>query len=289
MEARLVVQQRCALAEGPLWSPGESALYWVDIPNKRIHRHNAEDDAHRTWGLPSRASALTTRESGGLLLATEEGFAHLDTTSGELSLVTPLETHLPHNRSNEGKCDRAGRFWCGTMDDQEAGRTGALYRYDPDGGVTCHVTDVGISNTLAWSPDDRWLYFADSLEQTIYRYPYDAVEGTLGDRGVFASTRGEAYTPDGSTVDRDGYLWNCQWDGWRVVRYAPDGTIDRVVELPVQRPTSCIFGGPDMSTLYITSATIGLDEDALAKQPWAGGILALETDTQGIPERPFLG
>ena len=288
-EPRVLVDARNILGEGPVWSADEACLYWVDIKGRALHRCDAQGGHHRTWELPTRASALSPRASGGLLLATEDGFANFDTETGELTLVTPLEEALPRNRSNEGKGDRQGRFWCGTMDDGEENRSGALYRYDPDGTVTQHVDGVGISNTLAWSPDDRWLYFADSLEQTLYRFAFDADTGTVSDREVFATTRGEDWTPDGATIDAEGYLWSCQWDGWRVVRYAPDGSVDRVIPLPVQRPTSCIFGGPDMSTLFITSARVGLDDAALETQPAAGAILALDTDTQGIPEVPFGG
>jgi sugar lactone lactonase YvrE len=148
---------------------------------------------------------------------------------------------------------------------------------------------IAISNSLAWSPDNRRFYFADTLDRAIYVFDYDHASGAIANKRVFASTAGDPGNPDGSTIDAEGYLWNAQWDGWRLVRYAPDGTVDRVVMLPVQKPTSCMFGGPGLRTLYVTSAVWDLHGAALAGQPWAGGVLALDVGVAGLPEPRFAG
>jgi sugar lactone lactonase YvrE len=173
------------------------------------------------------------------------------------------------------------------MDDRLTSPTGALYRLDPDLSCRRMESGIGISNSLAWSPDDRIFYFADTLRRTIFAYDFDAETGAISNRRVFTDCIDQPGAPDGSTIDAEGYLWNAQWDGWRLVRYAPDGRIDRVVGLPVQKPTSCMFGGPDLATLYVTSAVWDLTGEALAKQPNAGGVFALDVGVRGLPESRF--
>ena len=279
----------CRLGEGPVWSAGEGALYWLDILGRRLLRRAPTDNETHQWHLPVRVSALAVRPAGPLLMACEDGRADFDVGGGGLGPRRPLEPDLPDNRSNDGGCDRRGRFFVGTMDDRERADTGALYQVGPDGATRQLLSGVGISNTLAWSPDDRTFYFADSRAQVIWAFDYDIEAGAISRRRVFVSLAGTSLYPDGSTVDAEGYLWNCQWDGWRVVRYAPDGAVDRVVELPVQRPTSCAFGGPGLRTLYVTSARVGLDDAAREAQPWAGDLLAFEPGVAGLQDPSFAG
>lgn len=276
------------LGEGPVWHPGEQALYWVDIKAGRLYR--LADGQARHWDLPDPATALAARARGGLVLATRGGLMAFTPDDGlPPTRLCPIETDRPGNRPNDGKTDPMGRFWIGTMDDAERQVSGALYRIDADLSVTRVLDDIGIANTLAWSADGRRFHFADSMAQTIYAFDADPQTGTLTNRRPFVSLTGTDRGPDGSTMDAEGYLWNCQWDGWRVVRYAPDGQIDRIVELPVQRPTSCMFGGPDLDILYITTARVGLAGAALADQPWAGHLLALRPGVRGRAETPFAG
>ena len=277
------------LGEVPAWDVAEQALYWVDIEGCLLQRYEPATAAVRRWRLPERVCALALRRRGGLVLALASGFALFDPDSGAVTRLAAPEAHLPHNRMNDGKCDRHGRFWAGTMDDTCREGTGALYRLDPDG--SCHRMEdgIGISNSLAWSPDDRVFYFADTLRRTIFAYDFDGDSGTIANRRVLTDCADQPGTPDGSTVDAEGYLWNAQWDGWRLVRYAPDGRVDRIVALPVQKPTSCMFGGPDLSTLYVTSAVWDLRGEDLAGQPHAGGLLALDVGVHGLPEARFAG
>jgi sugar lactone lactonase YvrE len=197
------------------------------------------------------------------------------------------EAHLPENRFNDGRCDRAGRFWAGTMCDARRDPTGSLYRFDADLACTKLRNAIIIPNGLAFSPDNRTMYFADTNRHTIWAYDYDLASGAATNERVFADT-GEG-RPDGSCVDADGGLWNAQYGGWRLVRYAPTGKVDRVVQVPVANPTCCAFGGEDLGTLYVTTATQRLSLDDLAKQPLAGSLLALRPGAKGLAEGRFAG
>lgn len=277
------------LGEGPVWDPLEGALYWVDIQEGALQRWVPGTADVERWTMPERVGALALRAERGLVLALASGFALFDPGTGVLERRAAPEAHLPGNRFNDGKCDARGRFWAGTMDDAALHSSGSLYRLDPDGGCAVMETGIGISNSLAWSPDNRTFYFADTLRGTIFAYDFDLDGGRLSNRRVFATTDGQPGAPDGSTVDEDGFLWNAQWGGWRLVRYAPDGRIDRVVDLPVAQPTSCMFGGADLGTLYVTSARIGLAPAARDRQPWAGHVLALDVGVRGLPAARFGG
>lgn len=284
-----VVDCKNVLGEVPVWDIAEQALYWVDIEGRLLQRFEPASGALRSWNMPERVCALALRAGGGVVLALASGFAFFDPETGAIERLAAPEAHLPGNRMNDGKCDRRGRFWAGTMDDSLVSHSGALYRLDPD--LSCHRMEggIGISNSLAWSPDDRVFYFADTLRRTIFAYDFDIETGSIGNRRVLTDCAGQPGTPDGSTIDAEGFLWNAQWDGWRLVRYAPDGRIDRIVSLPVQKPTSCMFGGPDLSTLYVTTAVWDLKGEALAAQPHAGGLLVLDVGVRGLPEPRFAG
>lgn len=234
--------------------------------------------------LPMRASAAAPRASGGLLVATEFGLARVDPNAGTVEITHPHDLG-PGFRTNDGKIDLAGHFWWSSMDDNGGERPGEVFRTPPDGPTVRVLGGIHIPNTISVSADGGRLYLADSKRETIYAYRLD----DLGEVSEFAHTRGEPGTPDGSAVDADGYLWNAQWGAWRIVRYAPDGRIDCVVEMPVEQPTSCAFGGPDLSTLYVTSAWDELSEEARAGQPLAGGLFAFEPGVRGLPLPLFEG
>ena len=284
-----VVDCRNILGEVPVWDAAEQALYWVDIEGCRLQRLVPATGALQDWLLPERVCAVALRERNGLLLALASGFAFFDLETSALTRLAAPESGLPHNRMNEGKCDSRGRFWAGTMDDRLNARSGALYRLDPDLGCHRMESGIGISNSIAWSPDDRVFYFADTMQRTIFAYDFDADSGTISNRRILTDCAEQPGAPDGSAVDAEGFLWNAQWDGWRLVRYAPNGRIDRIVRLPVQKPTSCAFGGADLTTLYVTSAIWDLSPEALAGQPFAGGLLALDVGVRGLPSTRFAG
>jgi len=176
---------------------------------------------------------------------------------------------------------------CRTSRERNARGDGiSVYRIGADGGMTRMLTGIGVSNGLDWSPDGTVFYYTDSMRRTIWRFPFDPVEGTLGERSVFVALGAESGNPDGLTVDEEGFVWCAVWDGSRIIRFGPGGSIDRLVEMPVPRPTSLCFGGPDLSILYVTSARIGLSPDALAAAPLSGALFAVETGVRGLPSRP---
>lgn len=284
MEARCVVKADDQLGEGPCWSPFEGRLYWFDIKGRRLAWYEPATDERGAFNLPFRASAGAPRAQGGLIMATDRGLAICDPIRGTLEMAQAYE--LPEGfRTNDGKIDIFGNFWWSTMDDNQGVRTGSVFRTGPDLKTEPVLSGIHIPNTLAMSPDGKLLYVADSKLQTIFAHPMaDLTKATM-----FAHTAGAPASPDGSAVDAEGYLWNAQWGGWRVVRYAPDGTIDRIVHLPVQNPTSCAFGGEDMTTLYVTSAWDELPLGARPQQPLAGGLFAVETGIRGLSLPLFAG
>ncbi|MGH6960465.1 MAG: SMP-30/gluconolactonase/LRE family protein, partial [Dongiaceae bacterium] len=190
------------------------------------------------------------------------------------------------HRFNDGRCDRQGRFWVGTMHHTTRAPEGVLYRLDRRRELVGRQSAICIPNSLAWSPDGNTMYFADSLLYAIFAYDYDTASGEMGRKRVFARTQAPGF-PDGSTVDAEGYLWNAEFNSWRVVRYAPDGRVDRRIEMPAQRPTCCAFGGANLDVLYVTTASWQLSADEHRAQPLAGALLALDVGVRGIPEARF--
>jgi sugar lactone lactonase YvrE len=265
------------LGEGPCWHPGEQRLYWFDIQARRLQWLTPSDRATGAIDLPMRASAAAPRAAGGLLAATEQGLAVIDPANGGVKLVQAMALE-PGFRTNDGKIDPAGNFWWSTMDDNHGERPGAIFRTSPAMVTERVLEGIHIANTISVTADGKSLYLADSRRDTLSIHNI----ADLRDVTEFAHTREGTGTPDGSALDADGYLWNAQWGGWRIVRYAPDGSIDRVVDVPVEQPTSCAFGGPDLTTLYITSAWDGLSAEAKRAQRLAGGLFALETGVKGL-------
>ncbi|HEX6860781.1 MAG TPA: SMP-30/gluconolactonase/LRE family protein [Caulobacteraceae bacterium] len=271
------------LGEGPIWDAATKRLYWFDIKQALLYWGEPNTGACGSWALPCRASAAAIREAGGLLLASEQGLADFDLETGGFVVRRPLAAPAGF-RSNDGKIDVRGRFWFGTMDDHHGERPGVLYRYDPDGTLEEVLDGIHIVNTVSCSPDGRTYYLADSRRGVIWAFDMDEA-GRLSNRRVLVETA----APDGSAVDADGYLWNAQWGSWRVVRYGPDGSVDRVIEVPAAQPSSCAFGGDDLTTLFITTAREDLLEAALSEQPWAGSVLKVETGVKGLPLPRFAG
>lgn len=285
-EVVCVAPTGCLLGEGPLWSPSEGFLWWVDIKRAKLHRHNPITGNTRRYDLPLHASALALAE-GGLIMVGDREIGRYDTATEHYQQVATLNE--PDGfRSNDGGMAPDGSFWFGTMDNNEALPEGQYYRLLPDMNVErIGLPEVLVTNTMQFSPDGRTFYTSDSAEQMILAFDHDPETGALSNRKVFASTLEAGCYPDGSAIDQAGFLWNAQWAGSRIVRYAPDGSIDRIVKMPVSRPTSCAFGGPDLRTLYITSARVGLSDAALDRQPMAGSLFAIDVETPGLPVPEF--
>lgn len=283
-KAVVVAAVEAVLGEGPVWVPADNALWWVDIKGPAIFRWR--EGALDRFVPPLRICSLAPARDGGFVGGTAQGFMRIEPEVGRYEPIVAPEPERPFNRFNDGKVDRAGRFWAGTMDDREEEALGALYRLDPD--LSCTRVDDGyrVTNGPAFSPDGRTMYHNDSGLQVTYAFDL-AEDGTVGARRVLARYREEDGYPDGMTVDAEGYLWIAFWDGWCLRRLSPEGEVVQVVELPVERPTSCAFGGADLDRLFVTSARIGLNASALAVQPSAGALFMMETSVRGLPDRPF--
>jgi sugar lactone lactonase YvrE len=282
-----VADVRAVLGEGPVWVAAESALYWLDIKGRKIFRID-EAGQLREWATPFRVGSLAPRASGGFIAGTEDGIATIDLAENRFEIVATPEEHLPDNRFNDGKVDRQGRFWAGSMDDLEREASGTLYRVDA--GLECAVADQNykVTNGPAFSPDGRLMYHNDSARQVTYLFDIDDDGNATGRRAFLQFQEGDGY-PDGMTVDDERCLWIAFWDGWCVRRFSAAGEWLQTIELPVARPTSCAFGGAELDRIYITSASIGLDEATLAMQPNAGGLFMVSPGARGLADIPFAG
>lgn len=284
-----VVPTRAFLGEGPFWLEAEQKLAMVDILAPSIIFADPYDGVFQSYPLPELTGAVVARRSGGLLAAMQTGIKAIDLSTGTIHTLAAPEASKPGNRFNDGKCDRRGRFWAGTLAIDTTPGHGALYRLDQSG--ECKSMDSGfhVSNGLGWSPDDKTFYFTDSGVRRIYAYDFNLDAGTITNRRIFAEVPETSGVPNGLTVDAEGFVWSALWDGWSVTRYDPKGRIDRVINLPVPRPTSCTFGAKDLKTLFITSARIRLSVQQLAEAPLSGSVFALEPGVRGLPETPFAG
>jgi sugar lactone lactonase YvrE len=270
-----VADAGCVLGEGPVWDWRSHVLYWVDIKNPAVHSLDPQSGATRRWPMPEMIGAIGLRQRGGLVAALGNGFAFIDLGDGRVTRIADPEVDRPGNRFNDGKVDPAGRFWAGTMDDAEREPSGDLYRLEPNLAVERFAVGFVVTNGIDWSNDGRTLYFVDSAGRRILAYEFDMAGGQLGGAKLFAALPETQGFPDGLTVDADDHVWSAHWNGGRVTRYAPDGMVERVIPMPVPLCTSCCFGGPDLDTLFVTSASIGLDADARRRAPLSGGVFAL--------------
>lgn len=279
------------LGEAPVWSEAEQALYWVDIAGRRANRFDPATGEARCWALPSVCAALIPTVRGGHLVALKDGLYRFDLETGAMTPFARPDSD-PGNRSNEIRCDPQGRIWLGTMHDNigPAGQplgvprsSGGYFCIGPDGGWTRLMAEIGISNTLCWSPDGTKFYCADTLKGVIWSFDYDPDGPRLSNRQVFVE--GGEGGPDGSAMDEEGCLWTARWGSGRVYRYRPDGRVDRLIELPAAQPSSCAFGGADRKTLYVTSAYFEMERPGALD----GSVFAVPVDVAGLPMTPFAG
>ena len=274
------------LGECPLWRQAEELLYWVDIEGECFHRYSPETGKGDTVPVGQPIGCLAFRASGGLVLGLRDGLALWEQETSDIEIIDNPEAGRSNARFNDGKVGPGGRFWAGTLgeDDQSS-----LYKLDVDRSIHKMETGIRISNGIGWSPDHKIMYYTDSPRRVIYAYDFDLDNGSISNRRDFVNVPVEDGVPDGLTVDREGFVWSAHWDGWRLTRYDPNGKIERIVYLPVQRPTSCTFGGRDLDHLFITSAWTGLSESERQEQPLAGDLFLVQTDVKGQKENDFLG
>jgi sugar lactone lactonase YvrE len=288
-EAEPVLACQNRLGEGPIWSIEEQALYWVDIVAPAVHRFRPADGAHDQWPMPEHVGSLSMRATGGLVLALKSGFALFDPSDGAVEMIAEAEADKLDNRFNDGRCDREGRFLAGSLTYSEDTAAGCLWRLDVDRRTTPVLSGIMISNGLCWSPDGATMYHVDTPTREIRAYDYDQEAGLPSSPKVLVKTDPEGGWPDGSITDSEGCIWNAEWDGARVVRYTPGGKVDRVIKVPAKRATCAAFGGPDLKTLYITSAWDRMSKEDRKAWPHSGDLFAIEVDVPGLPDPAYRG
>lgn len=289
LTAELLLDARNETGEGPVWDGGARCLWWTDIPARRLHRFTPANHEHRSYEMPGRVGCFALRDAGGMILAMEQGFATFDPKTGAVAKLQEPEAGLADHRFNDGRCDPAGRFLAGSMNMARTAASGQLWRLDPDGAHMRVAGGVTIANGLAFSPDGKRMYWADSPAEKVYVFDYDLDSGTASNQRLWLEKGPAPGRPDGAAVDVDGCYWSARWVGGAVVRFTPAGVIDRIIRLPVSRVTMCAFGGPDLRTLYITTAREGMTAEELAREPLAGGLFVAEPGVQGLPEPLFKG
>ncbi len=284
------------MGEGCLWDVDGQCLWWLDIaPTTKLHILDPATGATRHWTFPIMLTCFALATHNRLIMGGEKGMFFFDPATGALTDFAKPEIDRPKNRGNDGAADAKGRFWMGTMQQNIAPDgsdmdivqdSGALYRVGGDGVSKRMFDNVGVSNGPCWSPDNSIFYFSDTKNQIIWAFDFDLETGNLSNQRVFSDDKAHGY-PDGATVDSEGFLWSARWEGSCVVRLDPKGRIDRVVDMPVTRPTCVVFGGPNLDTVYVTSAAANLPADILARHPLQGGVFCFNPGVTGIPKYRF--
>ena len=283
------------LGEGPIWSIEQQTLYWLDVPmpSKLFKLHLASNKLE-SYEMPEMITSMALQQNGDMLIASHYGINNYNFTEKKLTKILDIETDKPQNRCNDGAADSKGRFWVGTMQNNLTAdateikiieNSGSLYCINQDLSFKKLEDNIGISNTIAWSPDNKKFYFTDTLTGIINSYDCNFDEGTISNKKFFAQH--ERGFPDGATVDSDGYLWSCRWGGSCVIRFDPNGKVDDIIELPVQNITNCTFGGKDLKTLFITTARYGISQEQMKQQPLSGGLFAINLNIKGLPDNNF--
>ena len=282
----VLVQADAELGEGPVWDARSGRLAWVDILGRRLHLTDPKTGVTESIETPLDIGAVAPRAAGGFIAALQDGFWIVG--DGPARRVATIPEARPGIRFNDGKCDPNGRFWAGTMEYAENPGVACLYRLDTSGAVEKMLDDVSISNGLAWSHDGRTMFYIDTPNARVDAFAFSPETGAIADRRTAFQIAASAGWPDGMTIDAEGGLWIALWDGGEVHRYV-DGRLDRVIRLPVSRPTSCAFGGPDLDELFVTSAWTRLSADERAAQPLAGSLFRLRPGVRGVLPDTYRG
>jgi L-arabinonolactonase len=291
MQIDVLIDVKPLLGEGPLWDVDAQRLYFIDSLGKRVFRCTEHGGEVASWIVPEAIGSMALRKKGGAIVSLKSGFHTLDLTTGDLTLVAAPEPELRNNRLNDGKVDAAGRFIAGSMDMGESAPSGNLWSLAPDFSLRKLDEKIIVSNGPCWSPDGKTLYFADSFSGAISAYDYNLADGSVANKRIFVkvdASRGGA--PDGATVDAEGFVWSASVFDGRIFRYAPDGSVDRAIEMPVVKITSVAFGGPNLDTLFVTS----MAEKPLPHHPGDGPLRGSVFRIRGLgvrgrPEPKFAG
>ena len=294
MQPELLLDARADLGEGPAWDASRGLLYWVDIHTGRLHTYDPSEEIDhwvnvgKSLGcVAPRPVSLQTRGTS-LVIALNSGFMTFNLPSQRMVFLANPEPHLTGNRFNDGKCDPAGRFLAGTMDDAEKEASGSLYSYSPDGTLKTLLTGVRISNGLTWSPDYQTFYYIDTPTRQVTAFDYDLATGNIANPRPVVNVPPKLGWPDGMASDSEGMLWVAMWGGAKLTRWNPaTGQLLEAIPVPALNVTSCVFGGPDLTDLYITSARKGMSAEQLAKVPLSGGLFRIHTKIKGMPTFEF--
>jgi sugar lactone lactonase YvrE len=284
-----VLDVKASLGECPVWSVAEQALYWVDINAPSLNRFDPASSTNSAWRMPQAIGCFALRAHGGFVAALRDGIWFVDREGGLERKIAAAPYDPAHHRFNDGRADAQGRFWAGSMNEKRDASSARLYRLSSDLDLVPVLDDMTISNGLAWSPDGRTMYHADTPTRTVRAYDFDGVRGTPANGRVFAHFEGETDRPDGAAVDSEGCYWCAFYRGAKVVRLSPQGLLLTEYAVPAMCPTMCAFGGDDLRTLYVTTARQMREADELARLPESGGIFAMRVDVAGLPEPKFNG
>ncbi|HTM79452.1 MAG TPA: SMP-30/gluconolactonase/LRE family protein [Devosia sp.] len=282
--ATLLIDSQCALGEGPFWHPLRQQLFFFDINNQKLFAAEANGEIANIWSFDETVAAAAVIDHDTLAIATETGLKRYDLLTAQTSLIVAIEADNPLTRTNDSRVHPSGAFWIGTMRKQEEAAGGAVYHYRA-GKLSVILTNIKIPNATCFSPDGRIAYWTDTPTKKILKCATDPATGLpVGEWSLFADVSDGRGYPDGAVVDSEGYLWNAKWGGSCVVRHAPDGSIDRIIEVPVSQVSCPAFGGPGLKTLFLTTANKNLSADELAAEKIAGGVFAIDLDIAGLPE-----
>jgi len=288
MVVDVAVPAAAVLGEGPVWDATERRLLWVDIEGRRLHRYDPVARVDQSVATSTRVGAVAVRQGGGLVLAMEHTFALAAAGEDAPTVIATVEPSAP-TRMNDGNCDSRGRFYAGTMALDECSPVGSLYRLDPDGAVEQILSGVTVSNGIDWSLDGETMFYVDSAAQSLDAFDFDVTAGRISNRRTVVRFSPDEGTPDGLTIDREGFVWVALWGGWSIRRYAPRGELERTVRLSAQNITSAAFGGELLDELYVTSAREGLTDSDLDAQPDAGALFRCRPGVVGRTQHLYGG
>ncbi|MEK6477214.1 SMP-30/gluconolactonase/LRE family protein [Catalinimonas sp. 4WD22] len=288
MEATLLFENTALLGEGPIWNHETQQLYWIDIEKRQLHLYTPETNEDNFFSTGERVGTVVPIESGGALVALENGIHSMDLQDGELTFIAnPLEDSI---RFNDGKCDPLGRLWVGSMHLQGKKGAASLYMMDQNQEITQKLDSVTISNGIIWSLDNSTMYYIDTPTRQVKAFDYDIESGEISSPRVVINVPQENGAPDGMTIDEEGMLWIGHWGGGMVGRYNPEtGKMVQKIEVPALNVTACAFGGENLDKLYITTATIGMSEEQMEEYPQAGGLFVAEPGVKGVPADFYRG
>ena len=289
MRAELIVDCKNEHGEGVFWNPSDGRIWWTDIQGRALWSFDPVTTQSTSIPMEDRVCCFAPRAARGLIVAYSDRVVLFDPETKQETLVTLFEPENPETRLNDGRTDRQGRLVVGGMNEVSGKPDSSVISIDGNLKVQTLIDQISCANSICFSPAGNTMFFADTPDREILAFDYEKGRGTLTNKRLHASFKQEPGLPDGSCVDAEGGVWNAEWEGHRVVRVAPNGTIDRVIDVPVWKPTCCAFGGPNLDTLFITSSRLMSDEATLKKEPSAGGLFAVKPGIRGVVDTPFKG